>query len=282
MYTLLELRRYLARTVDSYVAVTATGGSTTTIVDTNLLDSGEFPDESLIGATAYVANTTDGLAPKGSARYVTDFDNTTGTLTVGHAFPAAIDPGDTIDLYTRYSLDELNTALMIAVRDWRLIALTTEMTPGVYAVTGNGLHDRGQIRGVWYRYTANEDFKPIYNYTLFQDADTITLNLPVPIPSAVLRVEYEARYDQLKSGSVFDDTKVVGGDLEYHLLFAQAHLFRIRMQRAAGPDRDWYASLYREAIERLERNEPVRVRAGRAKINNWRETVVKRYSPPFW
>ena len=53
------------------------------------------------------------------------------------------------------------------------------------------------------------------------------------------------------------------------------------MQSAVGPDRDWYASLYRETIERLERFDPMRQRAGRAKSDDWREPTIKRYQPPY-
>lgn len=281
MYTLLQLRRDLARSVDALVMVVATGGSATTIVDTSLLDSGEFPDAGLVGATAYVVQTTDGLAPKGQGRYVTGYNSATGTLTVGQPFSAPIDAGDEIDLYTRYTLDELNTALMLSVRDWRFVTLVV-LAPATftYGISANGLHDRGQITGVWYRESAQSPYRPLHNYAIHQDAEALTLELRDALTGTIM-VEYEARYDQLKSGAAFDDTRVVGGDLEHHIIVAQAHLFRRKMQAAAGPDRDWYASLYRETMERLQREVPVRPRASRAKMHTWHEVITRRYSPPF-
>lgn len=72
-------------TFADHIDSTATGGSTTTIVDTNGLASFGTND-AFKGGLVYVY---DG-AGKGSIRTVTAFDGTTKTLTVGEAFPAAI------------------------------------------------------------------------------------------------------------------------------------------------------------------------------------------------
>lgn len=284
-YTLLELRQHLARSVDSLVQVTATGGSATTIVDTQLLDSGEFPDDALVGATAYCTDTTDDLAPKGEGRYVTDFVAATGTLTVGRPFSAPVQAGDTFDIYTRYTLDDMNAALSFAVRDWRFLAVTTPLDTVTYTLSGVGLHHRGQIVNVYARpQDSLAEWLPLANWRVFQDGQTLTLQVPSPLPADYeLSVEYQARYDQLRSGAIYDDTKVVGGDLWRHILVAQMHLYRIKMQSASGVDRDWFASLYRETVERLQQESVEDGRkSGRAKTDDWLRPVRRRYQPDWW
>ncbi|MCS7038038.1 MAG: hypothetical protein RMN24_00740 [Anaerolineae bacterium] len=283
-YTLLYLRQQLAQSLDSLVQITATSGTTTTIVDTQRLDSGEFPDDAFVGATVYCTATSDGLAPKGQARYVTDFVAATGTLTVGRPFTAAVDPNDAFDIYTRYTDIELNTALSFAVRDWRLIAVTTSVDTTTYTLTGVGLHHRGQIANVLARPKDDQvPWAPVPNWRVWQDGPTLLLQVPTPIPADYeLRVEYQALYDQLKSGAQFDDTKVAGGDLWRHLLTAQMHLYRIKMQSESGVDRDWYASLYREAVERLQQPADDGRRASRAKTTDWLLPPSRRYQPDWW
>ena len=75
----------------------ATGGSTTTIVDTSISNS--YQDDDLVGFTAFVSYDAAGLgaAPEGEAKRVSDYVASTFTLTTA-AFTVAIAVGDEITL----------------------------------------------------------------------------------------------------------------------------------------------------------------------------------------
>lgn len=286
-YTLLTLRQELARSTGGLIQGTATGGSTTTLIDTNLLDSGEFGDDHLNGADLYITDTTDDAAPKGEARYVTDFVASTGTATVGKAFTAAPGAGDTYDVYMKYTKEDLDTALMLAISDWRMVTtLTLNSNVAEYALSATALHNADDVIGVWLRESTDtqEAYKQVSDWKVWDNAGTLTLEFgTVNFDSnTIARVVYEARYDQTDTAGVYLDTATVGGDLTRHLMRAQAQLYFMKMQSAAAPDRDWLASMYRERMERIEamgRNE--RPSAGKAKTQDWEPTRTHRYQPEW-
>lgn len=70
---------------------TATGGSTTTVVDSTLALQGG--DDDWNGGTMIIRYTTDGNAPQGEFATITDYVNATGTFTVG-TLTAAVGAGD--------------------------------------------------------------------------------------------------------------------------------------------------------------------------------------------
>lgn len=292
-YTLLQLRQHLARSLNSLVQGTVASGTTATIVDTILLDSGQFADDHFNGGYVYISDTTDDLAPKGESRYVTDFVSSTGTVTVGQAFSVAPGAGDTYDLYPSYSPAELNEALLMTVRDWRLhTSLVLSSSTSEYALTASGLHEVSQIVSVSFRQATDDGdvYGTIDDFRVWDNAGTLTIEFDENIDaSLVVRVEYTARYDQLGAGGVFDaafdDARTVGGDLEMHILRAKQHIYNARMQHVNSADRDWYAALYREVTERIraEGSEPRR-RASRI-INRddfGSEQNERRYQSTDW
>lgn len=286
-YTLLQLRQELARSTGGLIQGTATGGSTTTLIDTNLLDSGEFADDHLNGSDIYITDTTDDLAPKGEARYCTDFTASTGTATVGKAFTAAPGAGDTYDVYMKYTKEDLDTALMLGVKDWRLqTSLTLSSNTAEYSLSATALHRAEQVQSVWLRDSDDTQsaYEQVSNWRVWDNAGTLTLEFSdVNFDSGTAcRVVYEARYDQMDTAGVYSDTATVGGDLATHLLHAQAQLYFIKMQSAAAPDRDWLASMYRERMERIEASgKSDRPNSGKAKTQKWLEDNTHRYQPEW-
>lgn len=89
-YTLYDLILAVAPLVADYVEGTATGGSTTTVIDT--VDRTE-DDDFWNGGTVFIVQTTDGNAPQGEYKRVTDFVNSTNVITAG-TFTAAVGAGD--------------------------------------------------------------------------------------------------------------------------------------------------------------------------------------------
>lgn len=114
--TRAELRATLAREVGRYFAGTATGGSTTTLIDTGGLVRWTETD-ALKGS--YVLITAAGAAaPEGESRRIKSFNATTQTITVDVAFSAAVESGDSYELYLApLTLNQWNDCINRAIRD---------------------------------------------------------------------------------------------------------------------------------------------------------------------
>lgn len=114
---------------------TATGGSTTTLVDANALISTQLPSTSFVGSWLRIALDagSPGSAPEGEYRTVSSFAAGTGTLTVSSAFSAAVASGDRYQVFRvvppQAVLDTLDTILKeeVVLPDFTLL---TEMPDG--------------------------------------------------------------------------------------------------------------------------------------------------------
>ena len=85
---------------------TATGGSTTTIIDT--VGFKNLDNDYLNGGTAFIIQTTDALAPQGQYRVISDYVASTKTATVTPAFSATAGAGDMYGVMTsRYPLSTI-------------------------------------------------------------------------------------------------------------------------------------------------------------------------------
>jgi hypothetical protein len=115
--TLADLWGEVARNLGGvYVSAAATGGSTTTIVDSaNLPAIGR--DDYLNNGFAAIITDAGGAhaAPEGQVRVVSDFVQTTGTLTVNVAFTAAVAAGDTFRVWTGLPRTDLVDAVRAAL-----------------------------------------------------------------------------------------------------------------------------------------------------------------------
>ena len=92
--TLSDVMRRVWFEMGDLSIITATGGSATTIVDAN---TPYVTDDALLGGTAIVIDTTDGLTPKGKFARISDFVASTKTFTID-TVTDAIAAGDTIGL----------------------------------------------------------------------------------------------------------------------------------------------------------------------------------------
>src|SRR3990167_10189764 len=70
----------------------ATGGNTTTVVDSDLI--GKYDTDAYKDAMLFIHSTTDALAPQSQFRKITGYADDTGTFTVDTAFTAAVGAGD--------------------------------------------------------------------------------------------------------------------------------------------------------------------------------------------
>jgi len=113
-----------------YLETTATGGSTTTIVDTT--NGPMYADDWWNNAWANIITTTDGLAPQGETRHVSDFAGSSGTWTVSAAFTATVGAGDTVRFWSgppkAEALKAIEDALIDAFPAFYQVRLDTSLS----------------------------------------------------------------------------------------------------------------------------------------------------------
>jgi hypothetical protein len=97
--TLSKIMQRTWRELGHLVDITATGGSTTTVVDTTLSNR-YTSDDALIGGTAIVTYDAGGAAaaPEGEFQRISDYVASTQTFTVGTAFSTGVAAGDKVGL----------------------------------------------------------------------------------------------------------------------------------------------------------------------------------------
>jgi hypothetical protein len=177
-----ELRKQVARVFGIHEDV-ATGGSTTTIVDTKLA---RFANDSFIGQNAFILYA--GAAPPAlEYSWVTDFVKATGVLTVNPAFTTAVEAGDTYQLYQHVTVEEINDALQQVCLDAEIITKLTPTSSALdYYVSGaKALFRRQQMIGVWVR-PASDHLTMPYEYVdwKFEDAEGhLTIRIKEPLAS---------------------------------------------------------------------------------------------------
>jgi len=90
-----DLIEMIATQFGPYTSGTATGGSTTTLIDTAGLYE---PDDYWNGHYLYITDTTDSGDPKGEERPITDYGRSSATLETSPAFSASLAAGDTYEI----------------------------------------------------------------------------------------------------------------------------------------------------------------------------------------
>jgi len=126
------LRRFLRETGIGQSG-TATGGSTTTIVDTGRLQSTQYNSDDWVGGWARIAYDSGGAAaaPETEMRPITTYAPSTGTITVNPAFSAAPASGDTYQLWRNPHPQEVLDALdaILTKETWLLSTGILTMCP---------------------------------------------------------------------------------------------------------------------------------------------------------
>ena len=263
-FTRTQLRELVAR-VFGFHSDTATGGGTTTIVDTKLT---RFANDFFNGAQAYI-KTAGGADPETETAWVTDFVGSTGTLTVSPALSAAVQAGDTYQLYTRVSFDEINDALDKVVAGFEVATTLTAKSDSLdyYVASAPHLLRRQQIIGVWRR--TNNDVRNLPTEVVgwqFEDAQgQLVLRMPYTMSTSdVIWLTYYASEHSL------DDNTYV--NLPMSLVRARAVVYLAENKLNNTTDRDWYGTLLRYWNERLTIEERQTQRAVKKARNvNWKQ-----------
>jgi len=115
--TLADLIEMVARLYGDWKSGTVDSGSTSTIVD----DEREEPDDYFQNTTPIskvrIVSTTDGAAPQGQTRRISDWVLSTGTATIStdKLFAPAPEANDTYAILSELSWDELKWAVNVAI-----------------------------------------------------------------------------------------------------------------------------------------------------------------------
>jgi len=119
--TLTELIEYLLRVpLQDFKGGTVTSSSTatTTLVDSKRDEPDDYFQNTTPVSRVHITSTTDGLAPIGEDRKVTDFVSGatgTGTLTIAPAFSAVMTVGDKYLVLSKYGWDEIKATINLAI-----------------------------------------------------------------------------------------------------------------------------------------------------------------------
>ena len=120
MATRATIRREIARRLNMDFALrigesaTATGGTTTTLIDTAMLDQA---DDYWNGDWLYVVNDADASTNDGKIRLITDFTQSSSTLTFLEALGASSASSDTFEIHSGWNAAQIHSAVNAAIED---------------------------------------------------------------------------------------------------------------------------------------------------------------------
>ncbi len=156
----LPLKAWIGGVVDS--------GSTSTVVD----DSLEQPDDYFQNTTPVsrvrIISTTDGAAPKGEERRISDFALSTGTITIStdKVFSVAPAAGDTFAILCDYEWEELAEAINLVIDSLAEKAMVYRIDETIETQDGT------------YEYTLPPGFVTIHKVTQANDDGEFTDSIP--------------------------------------------------------------------------------------------------------
>jgi len=265
--TLADLIAEVADRYGRYATGTVDSGSTTTIVDTAALYQ---PDDHWNGAYAYILTDAGGAsaAPEGEERPVSDFDQSTGTLTVLAAFTAAPAAGDTYELLPeqRATLKRaINAGVCSAAQTWPVVAVdTTTITLASSDYDYTLPTDVLELTTVWYRDDTDEAWKELpgrlYQVTGVPGAQELYLSSTGPFDAGdTLRLEYTKRVSELATDA---SSLGVGEVVEAPLVeYVVEHALWWLHDRASNRDEGRYREHATSAQMHLERANALKMAA---------------------
>ncbi len=246
---------------------TATGGSTTSLVDSKL---SRFGTDFFKGCQVYVKTDAGGAAPQGQSSYCTAFATATGTLTFSPAMTAAPAAGDTYQIYSRVTKQEIDTALGRVCKGAHALGTLTPSAASLdYALSSlTGILNPQQVIAVWWRWQANSlyDVQPLNGWKVFDNAGALTLRLPETLTTGdSLWLEY-----LIGESGMTADTDTI--NLPMSLVKASALVYLIE-NKLVGQDQsglDRWGTLLREWRDVLTREQRKhQAQAGRVQMMNW-------------
>jgi len=219
---------------------TATGGSTETVVDGVGLIA---PDDYWVGHYVYILADAggEGAAPEGEERPITDYVQSSGTLTVAPAFSAAVADGDTYEVLPLRRA-EIIAAIQAGVRAAGVTWVATKVDTTTVTIAADD-HDYDlptdvvRLLVVWVRTSAGDAWVEVPGRMWrvsgeMGDQELLFDDLSGLGADDTVRLEYLARAEELSADS---DTLGLGEPAEREMVeFVVAHaLFWLHDQAAA-------------------------------------------------
>jgi len=243
--TLALARAEVSKRAQEFLQGIATGGTASTIVDTNNIQHVDgYWAETTVLATGGTAGNLD------KQRRISDSAATTSTLTLYSAFPAAVVSGDTYELYRRFSPTDvdtaLNRALAIGAPDFRervrAIATGVHDTLQYSLPITPDLFGKTVIAVEYQTYTPTGQSSWPYQtlstslYDVYDDYDTVTNRVAKvvqlrfnPDTNKVLRVVYDGALGLVSTGT--DRIHLDHPELEWLYTQGAAELWRMDSTR---------------------------------------------------
>jgi hypothetical protein len=262
-FTKAAYREQIAYALGGLMGDAATGGSTTTIVDSKL---SRFPDDHFNGMNVYIKSAGN-AAPQGETSWVVDFASATGTLTLSPALSTAVEAGDTYQVYTRVSKADIDAALDSVCAGYEVAtSLTPKMASLDYYVTDAALLlRRQQIIGVWLRRHSDVETLPVEVHGWqFEDAEgQLTFRMPYTLneDDQLWLIYYAAEHPIGENDTL---------SLPLALVQARAMVWLIQNKLNNTTDRDWWGTQLRYWSEKAAQEERRLQRAStKAKRLDW-------------
>lgn len=281
--TLATARQEVSKRCDEFIAGTATGGTTTTLIDTNKLT---HADDYWAEATVLLTSGTN----NGLERRISAFAASTSTCTLYSAATAAIANNDTYELRRRFSVSEyidlaINRAINIAAPDFREhvrvdVTVTSEDYDYPVPISSNpDIMNMGLI-AVEYGDTSLNATKPLARlpaslYEITEDyvagatnanVKTIVLKFN-PFTGHTLRLIFDGPLANVSSST--DRIKLDLPELEFLYSQAVAEVWRIHVNRTVDANRQ-------AALTELARSEAYADRLRRAMGMERKQAQIKR------
>src|SRR5260221_6554588 len=238
-------RQELAKRASEFLQGTATGGSTTTVIDVNNLQYVDsYWNEQVV---LFTSGSNNGLQRKVQA-----FTSSTNQATLYSAVISSVMSGDTYELSRRFSPNDHKTALNAAInKSWpafyqdRSTAVVTGLADTLqYGFpTGPDIGDKGLVAieyQVWtqaaqstfpYQVLAPDDYEVRVNWDTIANARLRTLQLRFnPDSNRLIRFVFGSPIPQVSA----DADRIRMGDPELEWLYAQskAELWRVEANRS--------------------------------------------------
>lgn len=205
---------------------TATGGSSTTLIDTTRRTE---PDDYWNGGTVFILS-AGGTAPEGDMKVITDFDNSTKTITVA-SFTAAPQANDRYAVAeAHYPLDALMDAVNLAIKQHRYVYIDTSL-----AVVANKTEydlpsgvQQGRIKEVYIQTNVDSDdnrWRKIGEWWTHDDGTDQKLIIPQGLTTGwTLRIDYEVIHTDFDAGTdeiydILEPKYVIYRAAEFMLLY---------------------------------------------------------------
>ncbi len=215
--TAIELVERTARILRDWKGGTCTNGGASTFVDTSRTEADDYFQNTVPVSRVRIITTTDGAAPLGQERTISDWVNSTGTGTVSATWTTS-NPGagDTYCIMTEYSWGEIFHAINDAIDSVKKLIVLEKVDNSISLVAST------------YEYDIPVGFTHIYRVSMEDSSGRLSEPVP-PDHYKIIRGTPTPRLHFIRF-----PTEFIGVDINYTGLWADTSLTAGRELRIEG------------------------------------------------